>query len=836
MRIEKDKYALTVVYRTGSEPEENDPFLCVRRFFQTHTELCKEMQDNQSAPRWRFETTLATMRYYHDCMLRELERLDGIGLSVDLAGKDVRHIKQDLEELQRQAFGWDQQNACENMFRNLHYSLDYHAPRLFVVLPSDIDSWIDSDPSTHTFRLHFLCDFENLKNTLERLCPHDHFMDHPGYELQRPQEFFQIFGEYIQRILMMVKHGFSNGDHHIPPLETGQILWNCQSGTAENCLSRQNIGVLVDKALDYFHKMLPLTWISKVNLEASETRAIKDYLSVPHDDNGQGGLYRYFRDNSFIYWECQSHALRNANHESLSTLKELIEGYGGRFDLQQASLHLELCSVQQAIGFRKHFKRIRHKFDVSFKLVLETSRQFLEEFLQGIAKDNAATLEVDGVTLAIHPQDHIEFGYDMFSRLLHNSELQMVTVLDYPRPQDRALYIGVIPGYVCALRFRFSGHPMGIQWQRLKVDLTEFLETFLGVGHDGSGTERDPTAVPIELRAHMDRHGLIDVTEVSFHAHQLWFGRFDCDSGEVLQLQLHNTDFPKTLTSGSLRKLTVDFMDRDFTEQPLESILLSNKWLQELDLLICEHEIFRQIERFITLWARRSTPFLLTLFERTTDHRGRVLAQVAFGGLENEPSATQDLLPTIVFRQWDCDHFSGKMSDSTAALLDLATRHHPSVLKFFTFAISELTPSGLGSLQNILRRSSLERLRIHCSDVPPHFSRNICNALHSIQWVSLRSLVLYGDQVGEWIELWAVNVKNTRTVLPQLLSLEIAGSGTSPQQISHEGALLLHQWIHSSPLVEMGLENVCLHDGRDVGFIHDVYTGLDSDQEKTGIN
>lgn len=35
--------------------------------------------------------------------------------------------------------------------------LDQPVSTLFVVLPSDLDSWDDNDPSIHHFRIYFLC-------------------------------------------------------------------------------------------------------------------------------------------------------------------------------------------------------------------------------------------------------------------------------------------------------------------------------------------------------------------------------------------------------------------------------------------------------------------------------------------------------------------------------------------------------------------------------------------------------------------------------------------------------------------------------------------------------
>lgn len=60
-----------------------------------------------------------------------------------------------IQECQQQLSMWDFENTCYHVLQ--HYS-DYPAPHWFLVLPADLGSWNDSDPTTHNFRLYFICD------------------------------------------------------------------------------------------------------------------------------------------------------------------------------------------------------------------------------------------------------------------------------------------------------------------------------------------------------------------------------------------------------------------------------------------------------------------------------------------------------------------------------------------------------------------------------------------------------------------------------------------------------------------------------------------------------
>lgn len=95
---------------------------------------------------------------------------------------------------------------------NPHDCLAVNAPRLFLVLSTNLGSWYDLDPSTHSFRLYFLCDYDYERGVAHNTRPQRiHIFDHPGYDLDQPPEFLQQFGHYALTILEAVMNG-SNDD------------------------------------------------------------------------------------------------------------------------------------------------------------------------------------------------------------------------------------------------------------------------------------------------------------------------------------------------------------------------------------------------------------------------------------------------------------------------------------------------------------------------------------------------------------------------------------------------------------------------------------------------
>ncbi|KAG0345882.1 hypothetical protein BG005_001067 [Podila minutissima] len=195
-----------------------------------------------------------------------------IGMKAEVDGKPSDWILDDLQEYRQQLPIWDHKSTRTSV---LHLYSGYPAPGLFLVLPADLESWDDLDPMTHNFRFYFLCDVTKAETDdtddtddldemdgfddsnapsypYQSILPqHKHFSNHPGYDLIRPQDFFQTYGSYILMIHKMVRQGFSDEVHEIPPLDTFEILLGVDLDGSSSHLTRDTIGMLVSKAINY---------------------------------------------------------------------------------------------------------------------------------------------------------------------------------------------------------------------------------------------------------------------------------------------------------------------------------------------------------------------------------------------------------------------------------------------------------------------------------------------------------------------------------------------------------------------------------------------------------
>ncbi|KAG0087100.1 hypothetical protein BGZ92_007597 [Podila epicladia] len=252
--------------------------------------------------------------------------------------------------------------------------------------------------------------------------------------------------------------------------------------------------------------------------------------------------------------------------------------------------------------------------------------------------------------------------------------------------------------------------------------------------------------------------------------------------------------------------------------------------LKELNISYRGHDVHYYIDHAVKMWRQSPSSLCLTLLDRMEDTRGRTIAQLASSRddyelpgykrpdvqeAESDPALGQehhvsDDLLDIQFMYWDCDHIFSQLSDYSASFLDTATQQHPSVLTMLTLDISQVSRVGLASAQNILGRSSLEHLHILCTHSHLAVAESITQVLCSVPWLALKSLILSGDNINEWIRHWPLPIE-----APQLMSLQIRGAESSEQELSHASTLFVHQLVYANPLMELHLEHIQFEDKRD---------------------
>ncbi|KAF9354508.1 hypothetical protein BGX34_010968 [Mortierella sp. NVP85] len=301
---------------------------------------------------------------------QHFQQIDTVLQQIDAAIQEVRHKNQDVSESkhtleqevaqlpevarkgQEPELRWLSTDRLALMQFRINELLDtsvgeLSVPRLFVVLPKSTpsaDGNRDSRPLQ--FRLHFLC--ESSAHTKEHEA---HFVNHPGYELTKPNEFFDKYGSYLLTMAYMVKFRSMSRSRLWPSSVTDE------TSTNQDHLSyvRNNIHGLLDEAIRHLEEITgnisgDMEDIAHWMLSAFEHGQVEQYFKI---EVGEGYvscdiLPTITHDGHYI-WVCDEH--RRQHHEStMKHLEQVIEANGGKCSIDEGDIEIEVVTATETLS------------------------------------------------------------------------------------------------------------------------------------------------------------------------------------------------------------------------------------------------------------------------------------------------------------------------------------------------------------------------------------------------------------------------------------------------------------------------------------------------------
>ncbi|KAF9409904.1 hypothetical protein BGZ94_001823 [Podila epigama] len=841
-------------YKKKNDPDnDNDPMLDIRKDIVEFRDLCRSLEDVKSMDRDFFWTVVATIEYYRRLLDDSLALID-VELGSASVVKEVNTTNLELAKMDQQRQEAERYNRIYTAIRHLSPNLEFSSPRLFIVLPAALDhnhlspsssinsihhllsGYVGTPPPRPKFRLYFLCDYDygelptnsygfprNSSSAHKRIHPrHVHLSNHPGYVIHRPHEFFQLYGHYILTMLEMVKYGFSDGDAQIPPLDSGKLVHCCHGTAPHHRLTHETIGPLVDQAITLLQELTTAKLETKTWLDAWETRQIHSFLDLQDERNGTGGLCRSVLSAFNVRWLCQDHTFQDYD---IDMFRHYIEVQGGMVDIQQSIISIRLWTFEMAVDFCKVLWETRRVFEVTASLMWSPlTRDSLEDLVMEFARSGVHVLHIDGVTTHVHPQSSLEESSDMFFQLVKANGLQLLTLLNYPRISEQYIYLGKsdVNAYGLVLNATY-GRPY-LDWLELRLGLDRYLEGIQAtrLGHDIRSCLEGLTGVLTRLNAYDIKE--IDVFDGRTNSWQGRFGVAGCVVYGLSEIVFPNNIFtPFALSCGTLRRLILRSQCADDIWNHLQ-LVDSQPLLQQVEILIQQTE---QFNKAITdLYRQWSHGFHLQV----------MLCEKGMDDIKNNATFVtwneQMLQKSVVCLWWSEDHISGRAWNMT--LLDAALRQFSRTLISFTLDISScMTERALLRTQSVLQRVRLEHLHIRCVDFPRHLRNPIASVLRTVQWPTIKSLSLSGDDIDDWIRLWTrkgnlFHQNSALTVESQLLQVEIVGTSSADlHPLSHASVLSIHRLLYdASELQDFSLENVELQEESDWDLILDVIEEL----------
>ncbi|KAG0346958.1 hypothetical protein BG004_000421 [Podila humilis] len=630
----------------------------VTRHYRAYKDLHRTLAYIKASHRHHFLQIMANMEYQQQ-MLQQ--RIDQHGILSSCSSSEQKEINRMLNEIQVQnhyACQLDIFNRCNTAIKSAHRQLELASPRLFLVLP-DVTPTVNhrqSMENTH-FRLYFLCDF----NYRQAMSPwnqyqitscgtaspqHIHITNHPGYEIDRPREFFSNFGHYALTVLEMVSNGFQDDIFFVPPIESMEIL--NVPGAKDHSearqyhqhhhshLSQNNIRPLVNRAIAYLRDLFPTRQVWTQWLSVSQTRRISSFLKLTVPDiQGMGGLHRTSYKSDAI-WLCKGHAQYQAK---VLPLYSFIRSHHATADLQFGKVNITVSSPTMANQLTTMLCDSGCVYDLSIRFGWEPSRTFLAEFLRKLAASPVRILELEGITTEIHPQQQWtqnDTQHDVFLDLITSTSLELVILRDYPHPSSQCMYLEPIKD----CRYRFQARMSAkntrpeIAWERLFQDLHYFENAVLITPPSApllySSSSRSHIQRPYQPFSHSQIASAMANLTRKLHAHgagstltsidlydedtNTWQARLGISSSHgkadgdstvhgVTETFIPN-DFlrPEILDYGSLQQLIVKTGDPALVPY-LYTLMERNQKLEKLEIEMREDALFRHTAELGEKWS-----------------------------------------------------------------------------------------------------------------------------------------------------------------------------------------------------------------------------------------
>ncbi|KFH62892.1 hypothetical protein MVEG_11416 [Podila verticillata NRRL 6337] len=729
------------------------------------------------------------------------------------------------------------------------------APRLFLVLPSDLELWDDADPSTQSFRFYYMCDYDYVY-AANRLHPkHIHIFAHEGYDLDRPQEFFRQFGRFALTMLETVRDGCSDKLCHVPDLNSSGILDCCPGIIVLHSLIQDTLQPLVNKSIAYIRGLIPEHNGSPVWMNGTESRLVQTFLRVQKGDNRFGSLFRV-QGPFHSRWLCPDHAFEGTR---LLPLYVFVRDNQGYISAQEATLAVNLKSPSHLNEFGKVLRHSRHPFDVSINLEWSPSRKEFQTALEIFSATTGRFLQIGTTLDVLHKYPQV-YSRDMVVwQLGLNRQVmgQIVTLFNYPRPTEKYVYFSVNAVSVVGLLFDDTGLELDVNWAVVRPK----LETYISSGWytPGKGlhlrlTELSSILEPLFVQ------GLKGIDFFHEKAKKIQW-RLGVKDGAVSGIQEIFTPFylfhvAKIVIPGLQR--VVIRLDLPYSVALLFQFIEDNPGLLSADVHTQQNTLFSAIEDFCSSWPRDSRTFSVTFFEQGLDQNGEVLAtlEIETGFIDGRYRQRLDIV------NWTCGYIGEAVNDWGAMVLNSATRHTPTALLSLRLDISRLTDHGLESMSKVMEQSNLEQLFIECEAIDPSWEHLVLRILGEIRWSALNSLSLSGGNIDGWVRIWAAYADPLEPFDPEdmvgawnspqmehvresyvldekfvsyfriltegckpsterlslglrLQSLTVRSTGGGSEPLSHASVLFIRNLIDYSSLMDLSLENLELQEKQD---------------------
>ncbi|KAF9356328.1 hypothetical protein BGX34_009990 [Mortierella sp. NVP85] len=717
------------------------------------------------------------------------------------------------------------QNRLQAVLTQTYQLHEYPIPRLFIVLPKQTRSQHKLlKPFSDQFRLYFLCECGAHTMPEGSTTQHEiHMAKHEGYDLDKPNEFFEKYGSYVLALMYMVKYGIMAAGIVVPPLASSKVMDGLDTAEKHMDYLKKNIGPLVDDSIAFLqdHKSAVADDVSKNGdslqlekmevLEGADLRQLESYLKAKDKHRVLGNLYRIVTHEGYVKWVCIDHYRANYRESASQGLREIVDLHKGSFMEDLGSIQIELGSYTRAKQFYNALMNSRgvHKLDITLAWDLTMSE--LQKLADTVAAANIVDLTIDGTFFQGPARDVINRNrrYDPIMQIASNGRLQSLTLIGLKNMPQR---IG-LDSFARVSNLR-----------SLKLYETIFTNVEGEMSFLGRILTSTPSLVHLRLshpnatyRAKAvaallsDRHGLetLDI------------------NNEILLTRAVVTQGRITAFKVKIRpKVDVLGVFYDLVE-----VLRANPFLSEItiefhakfvpvviDLISARLESKKTALRRVVLKSSSGEPAIVAEFED-----GGGIPDVSVSVNIGYKVSTEPFLLLLESYGWSVkalDVRFNEIDDRFAQAFDKGTEEKGSKLRTLKFDSTELSHRGWKNLGSVMERSlSLDHLDIKLGREGGRIVHWRLEKLLTLKSAALRGLEL-GICTPEDVRPWFEVAFPTRLAFPNLVSLKIVPARlvtieASPSHVQWISAMTAAATKQASLLTSSSLPGMTLNESSD---------------------
>ncbi|KAG0360774.1 hypothetical protein BGZ54_009390 [Gamsiella multidivaricata] len=657
--------------------------------------------------------------------------------------KQVQTLQMQQQALDRLAII---QSRVQAVLTQTYELYEYPIPRLFIVLPKASrhqDKLLN--PFSEQFRLYFLCECGTHTMSEGAKIPHEiHLAKHEGYDLSRPNEFFEKYGSYVLALLQMIKYRVTIAGVVVPQLAHFKIADRVEAAGEQLKFVKMNLGPLVDNTISFIEDQQQnnkdgvdaaerQTRMDELDvLEGAGLRQLESYLRVQDEGRTLGKLYRIITKEGHVKWVCIDHYRENYRESALQQLRDVVDS--GVFDEEQGRVKISPMSAPQAKQFYEALVKARRIHELTVELQWGMTLDDHRKFRAAITNANIAcltmsTLNSEGPALDLINHNRrfepiMEFlsdgrlqafalqgSEDFFSRI-NSSSIR-------PTPQLRTLSMDPI---------HLEGAASQTTFAKLLQNCPNLAEVRLRA--------REPDIIFDILMRNVKHLSKLKVLELD-HIIDLLKDEVQGAWAILSDAWLYEPSYLLFLRKGLLTRLTITNTVIGQAKELLPEILYTNPRLLELKLSCRCARFLEMLDLIISARERGRAegyvyaPLRLYFAAYHDDTDGdRIISVVHLSKesdvldmsidikLRTESRPNQDYLSSLINRYgWSIKILNtlfGAFSDDTAQQLDQSTKEKGSRIATLMLDTYGLSPVGLECMARVIDRSSyLQDFQFH---------------------------------------------------------------------------------------------------------------------------